>query len=87
MLVGFWRAVVSLLGGFPALRDAAGTKGERVGAELVVCTLASYGWSLPQLATDSLYICLRTCIFLLLFGCLAFWRFELHNTWIFTSSG
>jgi hypothetical protein len=30
MLVGFWRAVVSLLGGFPALRDAAGTKGERV---------------------------------------------------------
>ena len=23
-----WRTVVSLLGGFPALRDAAGTKGE-----------------------------------------------------------
>ena len=28
MLVGLWRTVVSLLGGFPALRDAAGTKGE-----------------------------------------------------------
>lgn len=74
MLVGFWRAVVSLLGGFPALRDAAGTKGERVGLiGVVVCTLASYGWSLPQLATDSLlYIALRTCIFsflaALLFG-------------------
>ena len=74
MLVGFWRAVVSLLGGFPALRDAAGTKGERVGLiEWVVCTLTCfYGWSLPQLATDSLYIALRTCIFsfslALLFG-------------------
>lgn len=78
MLVGFWRAVVSLLGGFPALRDAAGTKGERVRGVLprayrnwqliLCCTLLCVPASSPFLAA----LLSRT---------------ELFKTWIFTTLG
>lgn len=82
-----WRTVVSLLGGFPALRDALRCRDER--------REHSGGWastSLPQLATDSplhLLACLRTCIFsffvCLLCCCrLSFFALpgSLHEVWI-----
>ena len=62
MLVGLWRTVVSLLGGFPALRDAAGTKGESW-VVLAGCGGLLRAYRNWQLIALSLYIALRTCIF------------------------
>lgn len=87
MLVGLWRTVVSLLGGFPALRDAAGTKGESW-VVLAGCggLLRAYrNWQLMIALSLSLHC--FAYLHLLLFCILCFWQLELRTTWTFTKTG
>jgi hypothetical protein len=76
-----WRTVVSLLGGFPALRDAAGTKGESstVGGGLL---RAYRNWQLILSTFAFAYLHLLLSVPYPAFGGL-----KLLATWIYTESG
>jgi len=81
-----WRTVVSLLGGFPALRDAAGTKGESSSTVVGGGLLRAYrNW---QLILSTLLLRTVPASSPFLFPIPCFWRIEappyldLYGVWI-----